>query len=233
MGAAAKSATQLRALTRPDLTARVGQHHAGTLPWLEAGAKGPSAEAQRLLETPARPEVLEKWENEFLNAGSIRSRLSARYVYEHLFTAAVAFDEMPGEYYRLIRSRTGSGRIDEIVTELPYGAPGVSRVYYRFKKTTHAVVQKTQILWRVNDAKLSHLKKLFLDGGGWPSDLSEPGYGSSNPFEYFSQIPGTVRARFMIENAKVIIGAMVQGSVCIGSRATYAISSGRAAIPRR
>ncbi len=192
--------------------------------WIETGAKGPSAEAQRILETPGRPEVLAKWENEFLNAGSVRSRISARYVYEHLFTAAVAFEEIPGEYYQLVRSRTDSGRIDEIVTDLPYGAPGVSRVYYRFKKFTQAVAQKTQILWRVNDAKLTHLKKLFLDGDGWPSNLSEPGYESSNPFEFFSQIPGTVRARFMIENAKVIIGAMVQGSVCIGSRATYAIS---------
>jgi hypothetical protein len=176
------------------------------------------------LEQPSRADVLARWESELLNRPSGRGRLSARYLYEHLFTAVVAFTEAPGEYYRLVRSRTLTGPVDEIVMALPYDAPGKGAVYYRFKKNTGSAAQKTQILWRVSLAKLEHLKQLFLQGDGWPVNVSDPGYGSDNAFENFEQIPGTVRARFMIENSRTIIGAMVQGSVCVGSTATYAIS---------
>ena len=192
--------------------------------WLRDGAKGPSAAAQQLLERPARVDVLQAWERDFLNLDSAKARHTARFIYEHVFTAVIAFDESPGEFYELVRSRTASGPVDEIVTELPYQATGVAPFYYRFRKVTHAMVQKTQILWTLNEAKRQHLKKMFLQSDQWPANLSEPEYRTTNQFEYFAQIPGTIRARFMIENSKVIIGAMVQGSVCVGSRATYAIS---------
>ncbi|MBV1861467.1 MAG: fatty acid cis/trans isomerase, partial [Nannocystaceae bacterium] len=47
--------------------------------------------------------------------------------------------------------------------------------------------------------------------------------GSTNPFAYFAAIPAKVRYRFMMENSREMIDAMVRGSVCIGSGATFAI----------
>ena len=196
-------------------------HHA-LAQWIEDGAKGPSKSAEVDLESPARPEIVAAWED-FLNGDSLKAQHSARYIYEHVFTAHAYFEEMPGEYYMLVRSKTRSGEIDQIVTELPYDDPGVSRPYYRFKKITQSIAQKTHFVWRLNQARLAHLRSLFLDSDWSPTE--PPVYGGDpNPFVYFAVIPAKVRDTFLIENARIIVGGMTQGSVCVGSTATYAIS---------
>lgn len=51
-----------------------------------------------------------------------------------------------------------------------------------------------------------------------------PGYDSSNQFIYFEPIPSKLRYTFLLENARVIVDALVRGDVCKGQGATYAIS---------
>ncbi len=191
--------------------------------WLEDGAPGPSLEAQALLEASAHPEVIEKWET-FLNTDSAKGQLSARYIYEHVFSATLHFDEAPGEYYELVRSRTQKGEISQIVTQVPIDDPGVKRVYYRLKKVTRTLAQKTQNVWRLNFEKLKHLDEMFLKADWGTNAIPYPSYSSNNMFEYSSAIPAKIRSRFVMENSKLIVGAMVQGTVCIGSGATYAIA---------
>lgn len=191
--------------------------------WMQNGAKGPSEKARKQLQTPKNPDVIEKWEK-FLNTDSAQGRQTARYIYEHTYTAYLHFDESKGEYFRIVRmTKMADNSEGEIVTKFPYQLPKEDTKFsYRLKKVTEAIVQKKMIVWRVNDKQLDRLKELFL--GKWPNHpIPEPQYDSSNPFAYFAAIPAKIRARFLIENADAIIGAMVQGAVCIGSGATYAI----------
>ena len=191
--------------------------------WLQNGAKGPSEQTMKQLQAPNHPEIIEKWEN-FLNTNSAQGRQAARYIYEHTYTAYLHFDESPGEYFRIARVTTmEDGSAGEIMTEFPYQSPTKRTPFvYRLKKITEARVQKKLIVWQVNDKRLARLKELFL--GNWSTQpILEPQYDNSNPFAYFASIPAKIRSRFLIENADVIIGAMVQGAVCIGSGATYAI----------
>ncbi len=199
----------------------VGQEKA-LLTWLEEGAPGPSAAAQAELEKPTHTEPIEKWEA-FLNGASNREKHTARYIYEHVFSAVIHFEENPGELFEIVRSRSAKGPISVIPTELPSQDP-LQAFYYRFRKLTRADVQKTHNLWKLSDRKLAHLKKQFLDGSWGNAAIPAPNYATNNIFAYFSPIPAAVRARFLYENSRVIVGAMVQGMVCIGSTATYAIA---------
>ncbi len=194
------------------------------LGWAEAGAKGPATAAMAELETPRNPSAIAAWEA-FLNGNSAKEQQTGRYLYEHTFTAHAHFDESPGEFYELVRAKNLSGRIEQIVTELPYDAPGVDRVYYRFKKITRAIPQKNHLVWKLNDQRLAHLKNQFLNAPEWKdAKVPFPSYGSPNPFRNFAAIPARVRSRFMMENAKIIVAGMTQGAVCVGSTATYAIA---------
>lgn len=193
--------------------------------WLEAGAEGPSAPVEALLEKPTKAASIVKWET-FLNQTSNQAQQTSRYVYEHVFSTIIHFDENPGEYFDLVRSTTPTGAIVQMVTELPtQKTPGVNRFYYRFKKVTRAIVQKTTNVWHLSDTKLKHLEDQFMSDWG-PAPIPAPDYDAKNTniFNYFERIPAAIRARFMIENSRIIVGAMVQGSVCIGTTATYAIA---------
>jgi len=197
--------------------------------WMQNGAQGPSEKAMKHLQTPHNPEVIKKWE-QFLNTGSNqgnqgnKGKQAARYIYEHTYTAYLHFDENKGEYFRIVRvTKMADNSEGEIITKFPYQLPeGVTKFSYRLKKVTEAIVQKKMIVWRVNDKRLARLKELFL-GQPWPKQVPKPQYDSSNPFAYFAAIPAKIRARFLIENADAVIGAIVQGAVCIGSGATYGI----------
>jgi len=192
--------------------------------WMQNGAQGPSEKAMKHLQMPNNPEVIEKWE-QFLNTDSAQGKQAARYIYEHTYTAYLHFDENPDEYFRIVRvTKMADNSEGEIITKFPYQLPeGVTKFSYRLKKVTEAIVQKKMIVWRVNDKHLARLHELFLKQP-WPNQpIPKPQYDSSNPFAYFAAIPAKIRARFLIENADAIIGAIAQGAVCIGSGATYAI----------
>jgi len=200
--------------------------------WIAEGAPGPTTEEAYRLTEPSNPDILNEWET-FFNE-TLKSRLTARFIYEHAFMAHIHFEGTPDdEFFELVRSRTPFPEtIDEIVTPRPYDSPGTSKkgrpisVYYRFKKVTQTLVRKTHILWELGPSQLLFLKMLFIETLWNPEgdlNLTDPGYHSTNPFEYFQQIPAEIRYRFMIENSRLIVNSMIRGPVCSGRIATNAI----------
>jgi len=195
--------------------------------WIKDGAPGPTEEAQAALHYISQPAVIQQWET-FLNQDDPRAPLVARYVYEHTFLATYHFVEMPDAYFRLVRSATPPGEpIEEIVTSRPFDDPFLNRevkqVYYRLQKVTEARAQKSFFIWELDDDARERLDEIFFQPK-WPGDgLLAPGYDSHNPFEVFQAIPAKQRATFLYENSKLIVSGMIQGPVCVGNLATYAI----------
>lgn len=190
--------------------------------WIENGAPGPSAEAQKILATARDAQGVQEWED-FFNQASPKARLSMRYVFEHLFYSKVHLDDRQasrGDFFEVVRSRTKTGPIDEIVTERPSDDPKVA-FYYRFKKHTQIITAKDHTVFHLDANVRRRWKELFLDSAWEPGEV--PGYGEMNPFIYFDKIPGKIRYQFMLENSHHLIEAMVKGDVCNGSSATYAI----------
>ncbi|MGL1903523.1 MAG: fatty acid cis/trans isomerase [Fibrobacterales bacterium] len=191
--------------------------------WLAAGAPSPTPQEERERRIVTNPEVLAQWED-FLNRPSAQAHHIARFIYEHSFTAYYHFTENPGEYFKLTRfAPLDNGTLGELVTELPYQT-GINQpdITYLFKKVVEIPVHKKMIVWKVDSTKLARIDDIF--DTSWDADvIHEPVYESNNPFEYFSVIPAKARYQFMIENSDIIIGAMIQGGVCVGSGATYAI----------
>lgn len=200
--------------------------------WIDQGAPAPSAFHTNVLTASTVPEQISEWE-ESLNA-TPKSKLMARYIYEHVFSAHIHFKGTPKEeWYELVRSSTPHPEtVKEIVTPRPYDNPGVDAVYYRFKRFTRTVARGTHIPWELDNDLLEHYKKLFL-GTPWNSTtdnhqthrepISDPGYNSINPFKYFKQIPAKIRYQFMLENSQLIANAMIRGPACSGRTATHAI----------
>ena len=189
--------------------------------------------------TSAHPDVIHQWES-FFNQADQRSPLISRYIYEHVFLATLTFEEAPGEFYRLVRSVTPPAPsnanaqaastpspIREIITARPFDSPyidGVDKFYYRLQKVTSSYVQKSFLVWSLNDKARLRLDEIFYETV-WPANKDiDPGYSSShNPFLVFDAIPARSRSLFLIENSKLIASGMIQGPVCVGNIATYAI----------
>ncbi|MFT5433241.1 MAG: hypothetical protein ACI9OJ_003946 [Myxococcota bacterium] len=193
------------------------------LNWLDFGAPGPSAKALSQVSQPTNPDAVAAWED-FLNPALTdkRARLVSRYLYEHLFFAHLQLEQSPGEFYRLIRSRTLTGPVDEIASERAFDLPKEEAYYYRLDKITSILVAKTHVVWDLSPTIRTRWDELFHKAD-WSleSDIAEP--DSDNPFAYFAPIPASARYRFMIENSRALVDAMVRGSVCTGSGATFAI----------
>jgi hypothetical protein len=192
--------------------------------WAQEGSRGPSERAKIELETPFNPEPIVEWES-FLNEGSLKTKLSARFIYEHIFTAHIHFERTPdNEFFEIIRSRTHYPNPPiEIVTERPFDDPKVETFYYRFKKVTQTIVRKTHVTLELDNKDLVRWKKSFIDAEWGDSNILPVGYESKNPFEYFKQIPAKARYSFMLDKSYTLVNAMIRGSVCTGKRATYAI----------
>jgi hypothetical protein len=181
--------------------------------WLGAGAPGPAP-------TPPDPAAEERIATveDFLNATSPRRRLVSRYLYEHLFLADLYFEDLPpGRFYRLVRSRTPSGRpIDEIATVRPYDPPG-GAFHYRLRAIDGAVARKNHIVYALGTEKLARLRELFLDPS-W-SVRAAPGYDvetAANPFLAFAAIPARARYQFLLDDAEYFIRTFIRGPVCRG-----------------
>ena len=213
---------------------RLQGHEVNTLyRWVEDGVPGPQQENYSDLYLPSKPEAIQRWE-QWLNQDSNKARLMARYLYQHVFSAHIHFEEMPGEFYQLVRAKNPPGDfdnddpsgIDIITTSLPTDAPNRGRVFYRLRKITDTVARKAHIVWHVNDATLKALDDLFMQTA-WEvtdEDIKLPSYDNTNPFTVFAQIPAVLRHRFLLENSKLIVEAMIRSPVCVGRSATYAIA---------
>ncbi|MGA7120403.1 MAG: fatty acid cis/trans isomerase [Polyangiaceae bacterium] len=194
---------------------------AAVVDWVNAGA--PHAEPEPLPEG-IRWSVA-AWEA-FLNEPSLKSRLMARYVYEHLFLASLSFDEIdPHVLFRLVRSRGPSpAPVDEIATRRPFEDPKVDRVYYRFVRRIERPLEKTLMPYPLGPARLQRLHELFLAPTYEVERL--PSYEpevAANPFRAFQAIPAESRYRFMLEDAQFTMMGFIKGPVCRGQVALNVI----------
>ncbi|PKN36629.1 MAG: peptidylprolyl isomerase [Deltaproteobacteria bacterium HGW-Deltaproteobacteria-2] len=196
--------------------------------WLVQGAKGPDAVQQKALITPKASDAvaIKQWET-FLNLDDAKHAMTARYLYEHLFLAHIKFGTQTNEYYELFRSKTPPGEpADLVATVRPYDDPGVPRIYYRFRKIHSTIVEKTHMVFELDDAKMRRIEELFIQ----PEWLQTPhtiGYDvkmSANPFVAFEQIPPRSRYQFLLDNVHYIIMTFIHGPVCKGQIALNVIN---------
>ncbi len=202
--------------------------HDTLMRWVEQGA----------VHTPPDPlsksmlAHVDRWEAYF-NDPSLKGRLTARYMYEHLFLAHLYFEDLsqdvspdaPAQYFELVRSRTPPGRpIDRIATRRPFDDPGV-RPYYRLQPVRDTIVAKLHLPYALSDARMARWRSLFQDA---PFSVSElPSYEpevASNPFAAFDQLPAVSRYQFMLDEAQFTLMGFIKGAVCRGPIALNVIS---------
>lgn len=198
--------------------------------WLDNGAPATASAGRPERESiPAalHPEVAE-WET-FLNAPDPRQKLVSRYLYEHLFLAALHFagpsHEKQPPFFRLVRSRTPCGEgVEEIATLRPTDPPDTRAMYYCLRPLTRAIVEKTHIPYELSAKKLARIKSLFL-AIDW-NVAREADYGedqAKNPFETFSAIPVRSRYQFLLDDAQYFVATFIKGPVCNGTEAVNSI----------
>ena len=210
--------------------------------WLAQGAKG--------LE-PAKPssetiKQIEKWETFFNRRSDNKEELVSRYIYEHLVLGHIHFKGAPEqEFFRLVRSRTGSGEIDEIATVRPYDDPE-GKFYYRLRPYMASIVDKSHIVYEFSDARMRRYKELFLRSNYevTKSQPYNPGESSDKfkrfviklkklfglyddkmltPFTVFDEIPPQARYQFLLDDARFFINGFIKGPVCRGLGALSSI----------
>lgn len=177
--------------------------------------------------TTQEQQFVDKYEA-FLNGSDLKSQLTARYIYEHLFLAHLYFSEIGAErprFFTLVRSKTPPGEnVVRIPTRRPYGDPGVERVYYRIIPDQETIVDKTHMPFALNQQRLAKWNDWFINADYTVSKL--PSYSpdvAANPMTAFTELPITGRYRFMIDNAQNTIMAFIKGPVCRGQIALNVI----------
>lgn len=190
--------------------------------WLQQGA--------RITPKPAMSEqavrIIGQWE-EFLNGTSLKEKLMARYLYEHLFIGRIHFESLPArEFYRLVRSKTPPGRpVVEINTVRPYDDPGPAPFFYRFRRIEATIAVKDHTVYRMTTGKMARYQELFLGDDVIVSRL--PSYDpaiTANPFKTFADLPALSRYRFMLDDARFFVEGFIKGPVCRGQIALNVIN---------
>lgn len=207
----------------------IEQEYVDTLKeWILDGGKGPSKQAQKSLSTPVYTSHtldnsvdMVKIVEQFLNRDSYAHQAVARYIYEHTFTLDIHFDNNPGEFYRIVRSKAKAPKpIDLIVTEFPTDNPGIgsNRVYYRLEKLDRVVEMKKHSVWELSEQELKEIDKIFFATNWSVNKL--PGY-PKNPFEWFHVIPAKSRANFIIRYVTEIWHSVARGGICHSRAASF------------
>ncbi|MDD2292301.1 MAG: fatty acid cis/trans isomerase, partial [Aliarcobacter sp.] len=189
--------------------------------WLKQGARN---DRKKQTETNLELEQIKKFED-FFNNQNIKYKVSARYIYEHLFLAHISFDDNSGNFYELIRSKTPSGQTPQVIpTRFPYeGING--KFYYRFQKIESTIVHKTHMIYKLNNEKLTRYYDLFIKPI-WEQKPYLPIYDTNicaNAMKIFEQIPVSSRYQFLLDDANYIITTFVRGPVCKGQIALNVI----------
>ncbi len=190
--------------------------------WVAQGAVIPDEIVEL---TSGEKQAIKQWET-LLNRNDKRSKLVARWLYEHLFMATLYFSELDGEprFFELLRSYTPSGKaIEAVATVNPNDDPKKS-FFYRLRPITGKIVHKRRVPYALNQAKQRRINGLFFNKR-WPmGDL--PGYSyteRANPFVTFAAIPAYARYQFMLDDAEYFVRTFIHGPVCRGQIATDVI----------
>ena len=189
--------------------------------WLKQGSRN---DTKKQTETNLELEQIKKFED-FLNNQNTKYKVSARYIYEHLFLAHISFDDNSGNFYELIRSKTPSGQTPQVIpTRFPYeGING--KFYYRFQKIESTIVHKTHMVYKLNDEKLARYYDLFIKPI-WDQKPYLPIYDTNicaNAMKIFEQIPVSSRYQFLLDDVNYIITTFIRGPVCKGQIALNVI----------
>lgn len=189
--------------------------------WLKNGAKDDSIKNN----IPSKEQLqIDKFEN-FLNTKSIKHKVSARYIYEHLFLAHISFEDKSDNFYELVRSKTPSKKDVEIIaTKFPYDEIK-EEFFYRFRKIESTIVHKTHMVYKLNDNKLQRYNDLFIKPI-WDIKPYLASYDksiSANGLKVFEQIPVKSRYQFMLDDIHYIIMTFIRGPVCKGQVALNVI----------
>ncbi len=189
--------------------------------WLEQGAY---VEPEKPLSSKLQNQV-DKWET-FLNGTNNKQKLMSRYLYEHLFAGHLFFEDISKKnFFMIVRSKTQPGQAIEIINTIrPYNDPGVDQFYYRLKRYTRTIVDKTHMPYPLSDKRLKRFKQLFLEPEYTVTKL--PSYEvrlSANPFKTYAEIPAKNRYKFLLDDAAYFISNFIKGPVCRGSIALSVI----------
>ena len=178
--------------------------------WILKGAK-----AEDKVSSYNKAEI-KKWE-EFFNNEKTKYRVTARYIYEHLFLAHIKFNTIDNIYFELVRSKTKDGEIEVIPTVFPYDNPN-GEFYYRFREIKSTIVYKTHMVYNFSDKKLQRYKDLFINTK-WletPKLVPYKNKISTNPFIAYKQIPAKSRYQFLLDDIRYAIMTFIRGPVCKG-----------------
>ena len=207
------------------LPALSAEEHGILISWLAQGAIQP---AKKVL--PEQQLAVDELES-FLNADNLKMRLSARYIYEHLFSTHLYFSALnePGQqpqFYTLVRSKTPPGQTVEVIaSRRPFSDPKVNRVYYRLQAVQSTIVNKTHQPYAINEDLLDKWQRWFVTAQYEVKKL--PSYApevAANPLIAFVQLPVNARYRFMLERAENTIMGYIKGPVCRGQVALNVIN---------
>lgn len=196
--------------------------------WLSQGANGPSQEQQEALKAIpiADQKMIDKWEA-FLNGKEPKVKMTARYLYEHLFLAHLTFKTGSGEFYELVRSKTGpEEEIDIIATVRPYDDPQTDQFFYRFRKIYSTIVHKTHMVFPLDNEQYKRFNELFIKPR-WettPYTVDYDPIRSANPFKTYDQIPAKIRYQWLLDNAHYVLMTFIRGPVCKGQVALNVIN---------
>ena len=189
--------------------------------WVREGAVYPG-------EPELSPELVaevSRWER-LLNQPSLKAKVASRYLYEHLFLAALYFSDIDkSTFLRLVRSSTPPGEpAAEIATRRPFDPPGDAPFYYRFVRRVGTPLAKTHMPYALHDARMKRWNELFFDA---PYEVQAmPSYElsvSGNPFKAFAAIPVSARYRFLLDEAQFTMMNFIKGPVCRGQVALNVI----------
>lgn len=192
--------------------------------WLQAGAPGQIEKLSLDQLSAAEKEIVRDWEK-YLNGKDLKSRVVARYLFEHFFLAHFAFPGKHANYLKLVRSSSPCQvAVTPVRARQPNDDPGVKEWFYCFYEDVGATVAKKHIPYEMSLPKLNWLKRNFAQEAwtakAFPSFAREV---SRNPFVAFQDIPVAARYRFLLEDSRYHIMTFIKGPVCNGSIAVNVI----------
>lgn len=189
--------------------------------WLKNGAKDDTP--KNII--PKKEQIQIKRFEKFLNNKNIKYKVSARYIYEHLFLAHISFDDKSENFYELVRSKTPNGtEVEIIATKFPYDEVK-EEFFYRFRKIESTIVHKTHMVYKLNNSKLQRYHELFIKPK-WDVKPYLATYEkdiAANALRVFEQIPAKSRYEFMLDDIHYIIMTFIRGPVCKGQVALNVI----------